>query len=84
VSFEAGGAVYSGLTGKQVRYAEEGGALSLVIHVSLSRAASFLGPHSRRGQHASEPFGQARSLPFRAQLCPPQAITSTTRFSNTN
>jgi hypothetical protein len=32
----------------------------MVIHVSLSRAASFLGPHSRRGQRASGHFGQAR------------------------
>ena len=54
------GAVYSVLTGRQVRYAEDRGALSMVIHVSLSRAASFLDPHSRRGQRASGHFGQAR------------------------
>jgi hypothetical protein len=77
VSLKACGAICSGLTGKQVRYAEDRGTLSLVIHVSLSRAASFLGPHSRRGQHASGHFGQARlSKAHCRQLCLPPTITS--------
>lgn len=60
VSLRACGVVLSGLAGSQVRYAEDRGALVLVIHVSLSRAASFLGPQHREGADALFRFWQAQ------------------------